>query len=88
VFTKAHPVKTTQRATDFLMAVMLEEHYAGGFMWSINPASAYMYNPGWTAGTFTKDTRSRRLTLAHQCLFAKVIAVPHLRSFPCFPNAA
>ncbi|EQC38642.1 hypothetical protein SDRG_04341 [Saprolegnia diclina VS20] len=87
----AHPLKTTQRATDFLMAVMLEENYAGGFMWSINPESAYQYNPGWTAGTFTEGLVLDDW-LTPNSVFLKAIAVldavPNLRSFPCFPNTA
>ncbi|OQS02442.1 cell 5A endo-1,4-betaglucanase, partial [Thraustotheca clavata] len=39
------PKFTIRRTTDFLIQTMLTESYAGGFMWSLNPESAYQYNP-------------------------------------------
>ncbi|POM67657.1 Cell 5A endo-1,4-betaglucanase, partial [Phytophthora palmivora] len=41
----AHPKKTTKRTTDYTIEVMLKAGYAGGYMWSLNPESAYQYNP-------------------------------------------
>ncbi|KUF82574.1 Sulfate Permease (SulP) Family [Phytophthora nicotianae] len=50
----AHPKKTTKRTTDFTIEVMLKAGYAGGYMWSLNPESAYQFNPADTFGTFTE----------------------------------
>ena len=38
--TDLHPLKTTQRATDATVEVMVQDRYAGGYMWSLNPESA------------------------------------------------
>ncbi|OQR91799.1 cell 5A endo-1,4-betaglucanase [Thraustotheca clavata] len=50
--TDAHKMKTTKRSTDATINVMIQDRYAGGYMWSLNPESAYQYNPADTPGTF------------------------------------
>uniref|UniRef100_M4B797 Glycoside hydrolase family 5 domain-containing protein n=1 Tax=Hyaloperonospora arabidopsidis (strain Emoy2) TaxID=559515 RepID=M4B797_HYAAE len=50
----AHPMLTTKRTTDFTLDIMLKAGYAGGYMWSLNPESAYQYNPADTFGHFTE----------------------------------
>ncbi|OQS01022.1 cell 5A endo-1,4-betaglucanase [Achlya hypogyna] len=83
-----HPLKTTKRCTDFLIEVLLEEKYAGGFMWSLNPESAYQYNPGWVAGTFTEGLVLDNWLTPNKVFLKGMAAMdklPDLKPFPCFP---
>ncbi|CAH0518958.1 unnamed protein product [Peronospora belbahrii] len=50
----AHPMLTTKRTTDFTVEVMIKAKYAGAYMWSLNPESAYQYNPADVFGHFTE----------------------------------
>ncbi len=46
LYTKdAHPKRTIQRTVQYTMETMLENNYAGGYVWSLNPESGYEYNP-------------------------------------------
>ncbi|RHY33464.1 hypothetical protein DYB32_001624 [Aphanomyces invadans] len=87
--TDAHPLKTTKRVTDLLIEIMLEEKYAGGFMWSLNPESAYQYNPSpghYTEGLLLDDW------LTPNAVFLKGLAAmdafPDLRMLPCVPTTS
>ncbi|RLN91775.1 hypothetical protein BBJ28_00019925 [Nothophytophthora sp. Chile5] len=87
----AHPEKTTQRTTDLTIQVLLDKEFAGGFMWSLNPESAYAYNPADTEGSFTEgmlldDWLSPNAQFLEA--FTPMDAMPNLRKFPCFPVAA
>ncbi|CAI5724734.1 unnamed protein product [Hyaloperonospora brassicae] len=82
-----HPKKTIKRTTDLTVQVLMEKKYAGGFMWSLNPESAYHYNPANTEGSFTEgmlmdDWLSPNTEFLDA--FAPMDALPNLRKFPCF----
>ena len=65
----------------------MEKGYAGGFMWSLNPESAYEYNPAGTKGTFTEGLlMDDWLTPNADFLkaFVPMDSLPQLRRFPCF----
>ncbi|RLN99227.1 hypothetical protein DYB28_002335, partial [Aphanomyces astaci] len=49
-----HPMKTTQRATEALIEIMKQPGYAGGYLWALNPESAYQFNPSNTRVTTTE----------------------------------
>ncbi|TMW64638.1 hypothetical protein Poli38472_011518 [Pythium oligandrum] len=83
----AHPMKTTKRTTDMTIKVMMSKNYAGGFMWSLNPESAYEYNPADTKGSFTEGLMSDDwLTPDKEFLnaFVPMDSMPDLRQLPCF----
>ncbi|KAE9350034.1 hypothetical protein PF008_g6646 [Phytophthora fragariae] len=85
----AHPMKTTKRTTDFTIEVMLKAGYAGGYMWSLNPESAYQYNPADVYGTFTEGLlEDDWLTPNKEFLqgMTALDAVKDLQKFPCFPQ--
>ncbi|GMF48055.1 unnamed protein product [Phytophthora fragariaefolia] len=89
LYTKdAHPKKTTKRTTDMTVKVLIENEYAGGFMWSLNPESEYQYNPADSKGAFTEgmlldDWLSPNSEFLDA--FTPLDAMPELRKFPCFP---
>ncbi|KDO18695.1 hypothetical protein SPRG_15982 [Saprolegnia parasitica CBS 223.65] len=89
LYTKdAHPMKTTQRCTDFTIQTMLNENYAGGYMWSLNPESAYQYNPADKPGHFTEglvndDWRSANVPFLKA--MKAMDAMKDLKMMPCFP---
>ena len=82
-----HPKKTTKRTTDMTVQVLMEKKYAGGFVWSLNPESAYQYNPANTEGSFIERIAAGRLAVPKhrisRCV-APMDALPNLRKFPCF----
>ncbi|ETN16616.1 hypothetical protein PPTG_05787 [Phytophthora nicotianae INRA-310] len=82
-----HPELTTQRCTDLSMEVIVESGWAGGFVWSLNPESAYQYNPADTYGTFTEGILEDDWLTANS-EFLKGMTVfndlANLRSMPCF----
>ncbi|KAF4127653.1 hypothetical protein GN958_ATG23139 [Phytophthora infestans] len=53
--TDLHFELTTKRCTDYSIDIIVENGWAGGFVWSLNPESTYTYNPADTYGTFTED---------------------------------
>ncbi|EGZ22023.1 cellulase-6, endo-1,4-beta-glucanase [Phytophthora sojae] len=84
----AHPKLTTKRTTDYNIEGMVERGYAGGYMWSLNPESAYQYNPADTAGDFTEGLlEDDWLTPNKRFLegMAAMDKIKDLRRFPCFP---
>ncbi|GLE09584.1 hypothetical protein PINS_up021312 [Pythium insidiosum] len=86
-----HPMKTTKRTTDFTIEIALEDDYAGGYMWSLNPESAYQFNPADTYGHFTEGLLSDDwLTPDQEFLqgMAPLDRVKDLKPFPCFPTVA
>lgn len=85
-----HPLKTTKRTTDFTIQAMLDAGMAGGYMWSLNPESAYQYNPADTYGHFTEGLLSDDWLSPNKVFLegmAKMDALPDLKAFPCFPEA-
>ncbi|OQR97700.1 cell 5A endo-1,4-betaglucanase, partial [Thraustotheca clavata] len=63
LYTKdAHPMKTTQRCTNFTINTVIKEGYAGAYMWSLNPESAYQYNPADTPGNYMEVCKSKPLS--------------------------
>ncbi|OQR92098.1 cell 5A endo-1,4-betaglucanase [Achlya hypogyna] len=88
LYTKdSHPLKTTQRCTDFTIKTMLKENYAGGYMWSLNPESAYQYNPADTPGNYVEgllqdDWRSANLPFLKA--MKAMDTMPDLKMMPCF----
>lgn len=87
--TDVHPKKTTKRTTDFTIEVMVEEEYAGAYMWSLNPESAYQFNPADTYGHFTEgllldDWLSPDVEFLEG--MAPMDKFKDLKPFPCFPQ--
>ncbi|KAL4156933.1 hypothetical protein PRNP1_005959 [Phytophthora ramorum] len=82
-----HPELTTQRCTDFSIDIMLENGWAGGFVWSLNPESAYQYNPADTYGTFTEGVLEDDWLTANSGFLEGLVAMndlENLRMMPCF----
>ncbi|OWZ14808.1 Cell 5A endo-1,4-betaglucanase [Phytophthora megakarya] len=82
-----HPMKTTKRTTDFTIAEMLKAGYAGGYMWSLNPESAYQYNPADTYGQFTEGLLDDDWLTPNKAFMTGMAALdelPDLKMFPCF----
>ncbi|KAG1685054.1 hypothetical protein DVH05_009745 [Phytophthora capsici] len=85
----AHPMKTTMRTTDYTVEVMLKAGYAGGYMWSLNPESAYQYNPADTYGHFTEGLLEDDWLTPNKGFMDGMAAMDkmrNLRMFPCFPQ--
>jgi endoglucanase len=86
-----HPKLTTKRTTDFTIEAMLDSEMAGGYMWSLNPESAYQYNPADTYGHFTEGLLEDDWLSPNKVFLegmAKMDTLPNLRAFPCFPEEA
>ncbi|KDO22921.1 hypothetical protein SPRG_11765 [Saprolegnia parasitica CBS 223.65] len=82
-----HPMKTTQRCTDFTIRAILSESYAGGYMWSLNPESAYQYNPADTPGNYVEGLLNldwRSVNAPFLKAMKPLDAMPHLKMMPCF----
>ncbi|CAI5724726.1 unnamed protein product [Hyaloperonospora brassicae] len=83
----AHPMLTTKRTTDFTLEVMLQAGYAGGYMWSLNPESAYQFNPADTHGHFTEGLLEDDWLTPNK-VFVEGMAVMDKfkdhKMFPCF----
>lgn len=92
LYTKdAHPMKTTKRCTDFTLEIIKEPGWAGGFVWSLNPESAYQYNPADKAGTFTEGMLNDDWLSANDDFVAAMTALDDMENllpFPCFPYEA
>ncbi|KAF1795577.1 Glycoside hydrolase superfamily [Phytophthora cactorum] len=87
----AHPKKTTKRTTDFTIEIMLKAGYAGGYMWSLNPESAYQFNPADTYGTFTEGLLDDDWLTPNKAFMegmAGMDDIKDLKMFPCFPQKA
>uniref|UniRef100_K3W9L7 Glycoside hydrolase family 5 domain-containing protein n=1 Tax=Globisporangium ultimum (strain ATCC 200006 / CBS 805.95 / DAOM BR144) TaxID=431595 RepID=K3W9L7_GLOUD len=85
--TDKHPKLTTKRTTDFTIQAMLDSGLAGGYMWSLNPESAYQYNPADTYGTFTEGLLEDDWLTPNKVFLegmAQMNALPDLKMFPCF----
>ncbi|KAG2760339.1 hypothetical protein JG687_00006614 [Phytophthora cactorum] len=85
----AHPKLTTKRTTDFTIEVMLKAKYAGAYMWSLNPESAYQYNPADTYGTFTEGLLQDDWLTPNKVFVEGIAALDvmeTLQMFPCFPQ--
>ncbi|KAG2507328.1 hypothetical protein JM18_009309 [Phytophthora kernoviae] len=83
-----HPLLTTKRTTDFTIEVMLKASYAGGYMWSLNPESAYQFNPADTYGTFTEGLLEDDWLTPNKAFvegMAPLDKIKDLKMFPCFP---
>ncbi|KAG2888089.1 hypothetical protein PC114_g18538 [Phytophthora cactorum] len=85
--TDMHPELTTKRCTDYSIDIMVENGWAGGFVWSLNPESAYQYNPADTYGTFTEGVLEDDWLTANSEFLQGLEAMndlEHLRMMPCF----
>ncbi|CAI5739280.1 unnamed protein product [Peronospora destructor] len=84
----AHPLLTTKRTTDFQIELMLEADYAGAYVWSLNPESAYQYNPADTLGHFTEGLLQDDWLTPNKVFLegmAPLDKIKNLKMFPCFP---
>lgn len=82
-----HPLKTTKRCTDFTLEIIKKPGWAGGFMWSLNPESAYQYNPADKAGTYTEGLLMDDWLQANDKFLEAMKALDDLKNlqpFPCF----
>jgi endoglucanase len=87
----AHPMKTTKRCTDFTLEIIKQPGWAGGFVWSLNPESAYQFNPADKAGTFTEGVLNDDWLSSNEEFLAGMAAfddMEGLQQFPCFPYDA
>jgi len=85
--TDLHPEYTTRRCTDKTIEVMIEKGWSGGFVWSLNPESAYQYNPADTYGTFTEGVLEDDWLTANTEFLEGMAAMndlENLKSWPCF----
>ncbi|TYZ62033.1 hypothetical protein PybrP1_010757 [[Pythium] brassicae (nom. inval.)] len=84
-----HPMKTTKRCTDFTVEVIKKPGWSGGFMWSLNPESAYQYNPADKPGHYTEGLLEDDWLRANDKFLVAMAALddlPNLHPFPCFRN--
>ncbi|KAE8893420.1 hypothetical protein PF005_g17041 [Phytophthora fragariae] len=82
-----HPELTTKRCTDLSIEVIIESGWAGGFVWSLNPESAYQFNPADTYRTYTEGIlEDDWLTANSEFLkgMAAMDSLANLRKMPCF----
>ncbi|KAI9906469.1 hypothetical protein PsorP6_002847 [Peronosclerospora sorghi] len=82
-----HPKRSTQRCTDISIEIMVEKSWAGGFVWSLNPESAYQFNPADKYGHFTEGVLEDDWLTADQKFLDGLEAMDkleHLRMMPCF----
>lgn len=87
----AHPKKTTKRCTDFTIEIIKKPGWAGGFVWSLNPESAYQYNPADKAGNFVEGVVESDWLHANTEFLEGMAAMDdmdNLRPFPCFPTTS
>ncbi|CAH0476129.1 unnamed protein product [Peronospora belbahrii] len=88
LYTKdAHPEQTTKRTTDLTVQILMEQEYAGGFMWSLNPESKYDYNAADTKGRFTEGLLLDDWLSPNDAFlkaFTPMDTMSNLRKFPCF----
>ncbi|OQR89648.1 cell 5A endo-1,4-betaglucanase, partial [Thraustotheca clavata] len=85
----AHPLKTTQRVTQYMIEVLKQPGFAGGYLWALNPESAYQYNPSDTVvNTYEGVLQSNWLEVNKPLLQAMTAmdSIPNVRPFPCFPE--
>jgi endoglucanase len=85
----AHPKLTTKRTTDFTIEAMLGADFAGGYMWSLNPESAYQFNPADKYGHFTEGLLSDDWLSPDKVFLEGMAAMDRIRDlkmFPCFPT--
>ncbi|TMW62078.1 hypothetical protein Poli38472_009571 [Pythium oligandrum] len=84
-----HPMKTTQRCTDFTIEIIKQTGWAGGFVWSLNPESEYQYNPADTPGRYFEGLLTIDW-LGVEDKFLNAMAamddMENLVPFPCFPS--
>lgn len=86
-----HPKKTTKRCTDFTIEIIKKPGWAGGFVWSLNPESAYQYNPADKPGNFVEGIVEADWLHANTEFLNGMAAMDdmdNLRPFPCFPTTA
>ncbi|KAF4324489.1 hypothetical protein BBO99_00000177 [Phytophthora kernoviae] len=84
--TDLHPELTTQRCTDLTIDIMIANGWSGGFIWSLNPESAYQYNPADTYGTFTEGVLEDDWLTANSEFLEGLVAMndlENLRMMPC-----
>ncbi|ETV91254.1 hypothetical protein H310_14108 [Aphanomyces invadans] len=84
--TDKHPLLTTKRTTDFTIETMVQNKYAGAYMWSLNPESAYQFNP-ITPGSYTEGLLLDDWLTPNKPFLKGMEALnklPNVRPFPCF----
>ncbi|RLO00596.1 hypothetical protein DYB28_001277 [Aphanomyces astaci] len=81
-----HPLLTTRRTTDFVVESLVKAKYAGAYMWSLNPESAYQFNP-ITPGSYTEGLLLDDWLTPNKPFLKGMEGLnmlPNLRLFPCF----
>lgn len=89
--TDKHPMKTTQRCTDFTIEIIKQPGWAGGFVWSLNPESEYQFNPADTPGRFHEGVVQIDWLHVNKAFLDGMAAMDdmeNLRPFPCFKTDA
>jgi endoglucanase len=84
-----HPMKTTKRCTDFTIEIIKKPGWAGGYVWSLNPESAYQYNPADTPGHFTEGILNVDWLSTNPEFLKAMEAMDDMEGltpFPCFTN--
>lgn len=84
--TDKHPDKTNQRVVQYSLEMMKQDGFGGGYMWSLNPESAYEYNPSDRLGFFTEGllkTDWLEVNLDYVVVLRALDKMPGLTPFPC-----
>ncbi|KAF0685178.1 Aste57867_22880 [Aphanomyces stellatus] len=85
--TDKHPHKTTKRCTDFTMQVAMGPGWSGGYIWSLNPESAYQYNPADQLGNFVEGVLNidwQSINTDYLNALKPMDQMANLRPLPCF----
>ncbi|RHZ20477.1 hypothetical protein DYB37_000455 [Aphanomyces astaci] len=86
-----HPLKTTQRCTDYTVQEIMRPGYVGGYVWSMNPESAYQFNPSDVRGNFVEGVLNLDWLSANKDFLAALKPLDQmadLKMFPCFEKEA
>lgn len=86
--TDAHPKRTTKRTTDYTLEAALELDIAGGYMWSLNPESAYQFNPADEKGHYVEGLLLDDWLTPNKVFMEGMEPMNKFRDlkmFPCFP---
>ena len=73
----------------YTIQVLVKDGYAGGYLWSLNPESAYGYNPFKTTGVFMEGLVDLKWLTANKELLKAMEHLDelnHLKPLVCRPN--
>ncbi|OQR90487.1 cell 5A endo-1,4-betaglucanase [Thraustotheca clavata] len=85
--TDLHPKLTTKRCTDFTIKEILKPGYSGGYVWSLNPESAYQFNPASNTGNYVEGVLKIdwiNVNSPYLNGLKAMNSLPDLKAWPCF----